>query len=95
MVTRSEIDMVQIKQEFQKKYGKTLHSFIAVSRFFYLYFVLVRNTQRVGNNEEAGCNLRVAANVIKYRGTYMALVSTLLIALTRDYFTIENKFTAI
>ena len=77
MVTRSEIDMVQIKQEFQKKYGKTLHSFIAVSRFFYLYYL-----QRMGNNEEAGCNLRVAANVIKYRGTYMALASTLLIAVT-------------
>lgn len=28
VVTRSEIDMVQIKQEFQKKYGKTLGSFI-------------------------------------------------------------------
>ena len=49
----------------------------------------------MGNNEEAGCNLRVAANVIKHRGTYMTLVSTLLIAVTRDYFTIENKFTAI
>lgn len=28
VVTRCEIDMVQIKQEFQKKYGKTLESFI-------------------------------------------------------------------
>lgn len=28
MVTRSEIDMVDIKQEFQKKYNKTLKSFI-------------------------------------------------------------------
>lgn len=43
MVTRSEIDMVQIKQEFRKKYGKTLHSFIAVSRYFLLVF-FVRNT---------------------------------------------------
>jgi hypothetical protein len=29
MVTRCEVDMVQIKQEFQKMYGKTLESFIA------------------------------------------------------------------
>lgn len=28
MVTRCEVDMVQIKQEFQKLYGKTLESFI-------------------------------------------------------------------
>ena len=30
MVTRSEIDMVQIKQRFQEHYGKTLASFIKV-----------------------------------------------------------------
>lgn len=30
MVLRSEIDMVQIKQEFQRKYGKSLESFIKV-----------------------------------------------------------------
>ena len=31
MVTRCEVDMVQIKQEFQRMVGKTLESFIEVS----------------------------------------------------------------
>ncbi|ESO94762.1 hypothetical protein LOTGIDRAFT_117916 [Lottia gigantea] len=31
VVTRCEIDMVQIKQEFQRRYGKTLESFVRVS----------------------------------------------------------------
>ncbi len=31
MVTRCEVDMVQIKQEFQNKYHKSLESFIQVS----------------------------------------------------------------
>lgn len=31
IVTRSEVDMVQIKQEFQKLYGKSLDQFIRVS----------------------------------------------------------------
>lgn len=30
VVTRCEVDMVQIKQEFQRNYGKTLESFIVV-----------------------------------------------------------------
>jgi len=30
IVTRSEKDMVQIKQEFQRKYGKTLESFVKI-----------------------------------------------------------------
>lgn len=33
MVTRSEIDMVQIKQRFQEHYGKTLASFIKVQYY--------------------------------------------------------------
>lgn len=37
MVTRCEVDMVQIKQEFQKLYGKTLESFIQVN---FAYFVV-------------------------------------------------------
>ena len=31
VASRCEVDMVQIKEEFQKEYGKTLGSFIAVS----------------------------------------------------------------
>ena len=31
MVTRCEVDMVDIKNAFQAKYGKTLESFISVS----------------------------------------------------------------
>jgi hypothetical protein len=31
MVTRCEVDMVDIKNAFQNKYGKTLESFISVS----------------------------------------------------------------
>ena len=32
VVSRCEVDMVQIKQEFQKRYGKTLESFVRVSK---------------------------------------------------------------
>jgi len=39
MVLRSEIDMVQIKQEFLRKYGKTLESFIQVFKTFLLNFM--------------------------------------------------------
>ena len=31
IVTRAEVDMVQIKQEFQKQFGKSLDGFIRVS----------------------------------------------------------------
>ena len=31
VVSRAEIDMVQIKEAFQQEYGKTLASFISVS----------------------------------------------------------------
>ncbi len=30
VISRCEIDMADIKQQFQQKYGKTLESFIAV-----------------------------------------------------------------
>jgi hypothetical protein len=39
MVTRCEVDMVDIKNAFQAKYGKTLESFISVSGAFILYCV--------------------------------------------------------
>ena len=35
-VTRCEIDMVQIKEEFEKNYQQPLGKFIAVSRGFYV-----------------------------------------------------------
>jgi hypothetical protein len=38
IVTRSEVDMVQIKQEFQKLYGKSLDQFIRVSFLFCILF---------------------------------------------------------
>lgn len=34
IATRCEVDMIQIKQEFQKQFGKTLDSMIEVSPFF-------------------------------------------------------------
>lgn len=34
IVTRAEVDMVQIKQEFQRLYGKPLDQFIRVSCMF-------------------------------------------------------------
>jgi hypothetical protein len=34
IVTRAEVDMVQIKQEFQTQFGKTLDGFIRVSCLF-------------------------------------------------------------
>jgi hypothetical protein len=38
MVLRSEIDMREIKMEFQKKYSKTLESFIKVRFYLILRF---------------------------------------------------------
>lgn len=43
MVTRCEVDMVDIKNAFQAKYGKTLESFISVSGTV-LFFQVVRIT---------------------------------------------------
>jgi hypothetical protein len=40
MVTRCEVDMVDIKNAFQRKYGKTLESFISVSGFILLFEVI-------------------------------------------------------
>ena len=41
VVTRAEVDMVQIKQEFQKMYHKTLEDFIRVRSclLFYHFYV--------------------------------------------------------
>jgi hypothetical protein len=41
MVTRCEVDLVDIKNAFQGKYGKTLESFISVSGFI-LFFGALR-----------------------------------------------------
>jgi hypothetical protein len=40
MVTRCEVDMVDIKNAFQAKYGKTLESFISVSGTVLFFFVM-------------------------------------------------------
>lgn len=37
IVTRSEIDLGDIKQAFQEKYGKTLESWISVSNIILIY----------------------------------------------------------
>jgi len=37
MVSRSEIDMMQIKTSFKNMYGKTLASFISVSRIHHSF----------------------------------------------------------
>ena len=34
IVTRAEVDMVQIKQEFQKQFGQSLEAFIRVTSLF-------------------------------------------------------------
>lgn len=41
MVTRCEVDVVDIKNAFQSKYGKTLESFISVSGFIVLLEVMM------------------------------------------------------
>jgi len=38
IVSRSEIDLGDIKQVFEKKYGKTLESWVTVSCLFFTYF---------------------------------------------------------
>jgi hypothetical protein len=40
MVRRAEVDMVQIKQEFQKMYGQSLEQFVKVSTDCMLYLIL-------------------------------------------------------
>lgn len=47
VVTRCEVDMVQIKQEFQTKYHKTLDNFIDVSINRALHLLLHRSARRV------------------------------------------------
>lgn len=37
VVTRAEVDMVQIKQEFQKMYGQTLEQFVRVSTYMLIF----------------------------------------------------------
>lgn len=39
MVSRCEVDMVEIKSVFERTYGKTLDSFIKVSQCWYMYSV--------------------------------------------------------
>lgn len=39
MVSRSEIDMVQIKHEYKKKYGKTLYKDILVGS----HYIMAKN----------------------------------------------------
>ena len=37
IVSRSEVDLVQIKQEFQRQYGQTLESWIQVQHLLNFY----------------------------------------------------------
>jgi len=37
IVSRSEVDLVQIKQEFQRQYGQTLESWIQVQHLLYFH----------------------------------------------------------
>ena len=47
VVSRCEIDMVQIKDEFQRQFGKSLDSFIAV-RLYLLTYLLTYLLRRRG-----------------------------------------------
>lgn len=38
VTTRAEVDMVQIKQEFQRKYSQSLEQFIKVSNPSHIYY---------------------------------------------------------
>ena len=42
IISRCEIDMKQIKQEFQKMYGKSLEDMIRVSVFLFDFFLIVQ-----------------------------------------------------
>ncbi len=55
IVTRCEVDMVQIKQEFQGRYGKSLESFIQVSGVHTcIYFNIPSNVNQIGVNMHSG-----------------------------------------
>ena len=50
MVTRCEVDMVDIKNAFQAKYGKTLESFISVSCVVLSFQILCKCVINTANN---------------------------------------------
>ena len=54
MVTRCEVDMVDIKNAFQAKYGKTLESFISVSCVALSSQILWKSVINTANNMKLG-----------------------------------------
>lgn len=54
VITRSEIDMVEIKQVFMSKYGKTLEDFISV-RILYIY--INELFKRVLQSDSSRCSM--------------------------------------
>lgn len=49
VVTRSEVDMGEIKEAFKEEYGESLEDFISVSNLFDLFFTIRCITWHNGN----------------------------------------------